>query len=374
MNTRDWKGAFGPTPESFKQKVSFALKDAKEGKPVKKIRAATVVALALAVILLAAVAYAAAAKWGLFSFLEYRYNLTMPPEAKDALQTNLPQTGGEEAEVIFKVREALYDGTQLHVIIEARPKENEKILLLGFDQIPEDLISNAGPLYEGDSRTFAQVAAEEGKRLVLVNLYVQQNGVHLDGSADCLLEEDGTLAVHLSSSLNAEGASIPLVCGYTVLAWQDDGKEPSGDQMVRGKFSFDLPASNERTQQAFSGPVVIENTGVAVERVILTKTAAGLYAELTFSILPDASEAEKTLARDGLWFEYLDENGVRIESGTSDSGSIEGLLLPDGTRSDTTFVQTESLNLWELPDSVTIRAYDCWEKTRFGQHTFAKDE
>jgi hypothetical protein len=80
---------------------------------VRKIKTATVIALAMIVLLLGAVAYAAATQWGVFSFLEYRYDKQMPPEAKNALQTNVPQVGGDEADVAFKVREALYDGKQL---------------------------------------------------------------------------------------------------------------------------------------------------------------------------------------------------------------------------------------------------------------------
>ncbi len=373
MNARDWKGAFGPTPESFKQKVSFALKDAKEGKPVKKIKAATVAALALTVILLAAVAYAAAAKWGLLSFLEYRYNLAMPPEAKGAIQTDLPQTGGEEAEVSFKVREALYDGIRLHLIVEARPKAPGKVLLIGPGMNPGDMVSNAGPAYAGDERTFAQAALEEGKRLLEVNIGVSAGGGDIIGAVDTLSEEDGTLVLHLYGPLQTDAQTLTLDCDYFLLPWQDE-KTHLRDQMVRGQFTVELPVSVSSQQSQYSGPEAIDGTGVTVDKIVLTKTSAGIYAELTFSISPDATEAEKALARDGLWFEYLGEAGKRIEMGTTAEGSIGGMDLADGTVSDTTFVQTESLNLWELPGSITVRSYDCWEKTRFGQHTFAKDK
>ena len=372
MGSRDWKAAFGPTPEAFKQKVSFTLRKVKEDKPVRKIKTATVVALAMIVLLLAAVAYAAATRWGVFSFLEYRYDKQMPPEAKNALQTNVPQTGGDEADVAFKIREALYDGNQLHVIIEARPKDGEKIFLMGFDQMPEDLVSNAGPLFEGDKRTFKQAAAEEGKTLFSIGMGIKANGSHVDGSADCIMEEDGTLVIHLSGRLNMPGETVLLSCSYAVSKWAE-GKTAAG-QPVRGEFTFELKTDTNRTQKQFSGPVAMEKTGVTVDKILLTRTDAGVYAELTFTITPDATEAEAALARQGLWFEYLDDQGQHIELGTSSQGSIDGIMLADGTKSDTQFVQTESLDLIELPDSVTVRGYDCFEKTRFGQYTFTADK
>jgi hypothetical protein len=76
----------------------------------------------------------------------------------------------------------------------------------------------------------------------------------------------------------------------------------------------------------------------------------------------------------GLWFEYLDDKGQQIQMGTSSEGSIDGVALPDGTKSDTQFVQTESLDLMDMPDSLTVRGYDCMEKTRFGQYTFTADK
>jgi hypothetical protein len=321
---------------------------------------------------LAAVAYAAATRWGVFSFLEYGYDKQMPPEAKDALQTNVPQTGGGEADVAFKIREALYDGNQLHIIIEARPKDAGKFFLMGFDQMPDDLVSNAGPLYEGDERTFKQAAAEDGKSLISIGMGIEANGSHMDGSADCLMEEDGTLVINLSGPLSMKGETVPLTCVYSISKWIDE--KPSAGQTVRGEFTFELKADTNRTQKQFSGPVAIEKTGVTVDKILLTRTDAGVYAELTFTISPDATEAEAASARDGLWFEYLDDNGQHIDLGTSSQGSIDGVMLPDGTKSDTQFVQTESLDLIELPDSVTVRGYNYMEKARFGQHTFTADK
>ena len=132
MNERNWKGAFGPTPETFTKSISFALRKVKEEQPVRKIKTATVLAISMVILLMAAAAYAAATQWGLFSFMEYRFGQKMPPEAQNALQTNVPQTGGEEVDVTIKVREALYDGQQLHVIVEVRPKEPDKVLLMAF--------------------------------------------------------------------------------------------------------------------------------------------------------------------------------------------------------------------------------------------------
>ncbi len=364
MNDRNWKGAFGPTPDAFKRNISFAIHKVKEEQSVKKIKAATVLAISMIILLMAAVAYAAATQWGLNSF-----NQKMPPEAQGALQTNLPQTGGEEADVRVKVREVLYDGQQLHVIVEVRPKEPDKVLLMAFDSVPEDVVLNGGPVYANDQRTYAQVAKEEGRRLMNVNFHIEEAE---EQAADSVLEEDGTLVAYLSSPLHVQGASIPLTCGYVIQKY-DQGKPLPPEQSIRGKIGFDVTASTNKKTHLYSGPIAIEKTGVTVDKIMLTQTDAGVYAELTFSVLPEASKAEKELAENGLWFEYLDEKGQRIGGGTTGRGGIDRLTLADGTKSDTAFVQTESLDLLTLPDSLTVRGYDRWEQTRFGQHTFAAE-
>ena len=73
------------------------------------------------------------------------------------------------------------------------------------------------------------------------------------------------------------------------------------------------------------------------------------------------------LTDDGLWFEYLDENGDIIGSGALGGGSI-GPINESTLRNR----QTDSLAAMDaLPDTVTLRAYNCWTKERYETHAFS---
>jgi hypothetical protein len=140
------------------------------------------------------------------------------------------------------------------------------------------------------------------------------------------------------------------------------------DSVERASLPFTLKSASAGDVNVYKQqqPSIVEGTGVRVERVELKRTALDIYAELYYTIDPSATKEEKALAADGLWFEYLDADGNRLADGLRGTGSIE-------ETGDGGFVQKTSLaSIETLPSSVTVRAFDCWEKARYGSITLDK--
>ena len=70
-------------------------------------------------------------------------------------------------------------------------------------------------------------------------------------------------------------------------------------------------------------------------------------------------EAAYAATEDGVWFEFLDENGDALSGGVTSSGEV-------ARQEDGSLVQSGSLAAQNgLPESVTLRAYNCWTKERY---------
>ncbi len=118
--------AYGEIPERFDRCLADALR--MEEKPVKKKRRAVVLIAALLIVLLAATAIAVAGKIGLLDILS-QFNKGAR-FASDMVATDIRQTGGDTENVRFTVREAIYDGYAVHVLIEAAPKEEGAAVMM----------------------------------------------------------------------------------------------------------------------------------------------------------------------------------------------------------------------------------------------------
>ena len=63
---------------------------------------------------------------------------------------------------------------------------------------------------------------------------------------------------------------------------------------------------------------------------------------------------------DGLVFEFLDENGEQLKPGSVADGTVED--LGDGRYREITSIETGDLESFA---TLRMRAFDCWNKTRF---------
>ena len=74
-----------------------------------------------ACLILATAALAVANHWGLFDFLNSGQSGGALPEAAEIVATDPPQEGGEGELASFKLREAVYDGEYVYMVVDATP-------------------------------------------------------------------------------------------------------------------------------------------------------------------------------------------------------------------------------------------------------------
>ncbi|HWR21985.1 MAG TPA: hypothetical protein VN366_00780 [Feifaniaceae bacterium] len=322
------------------------------------------VLIAACILLLATTAYAAAVRFGVASFFERR-GKQLPDNAAGMVETAVPQQTPGNALVTFSVREAVYSGEQFYAVLEARPTKADDYLLLCMDTMPDDPAGNMG--IPDTNATLEELAAQQGKALLRVGADIYLGERYVMETADYLTEADGTVVMMLSGTGAGNAGKQQFTCKTSVIPYDAQGGMLLDDEQ-KNSFPFTLEAASLSDPIIYrqKHPAVVEGAGVTVERVEWKETALEIYAELYFKIDPSATAEQRALASDQLWFEYLDANGSRLADGLTGIGSIE--QTEDGG-----FVQKTSLAAMDtLPASITVRAYDFAEETRFGSITLER--
>ena len=364
----DWKNAFGAVPDAFQKSVRIALgriqeRETMQHTTIKRSKRRAVL-IAACILLLATTAYAAAVHFGIASFFERR-GKQLPDNAAGMVQTAVPQKTPDSALVSFSVREAVYSAEQFYVVLEARPTKPDDFLLLCMDAMPDDPALNMG-IADTDA-TLKELAVQQGKTLLQVGAGIFIGEQYVMNTADYLTESDGTVVMMLSGTGAGNAGKQQFMCKTSVIPY-DAQANIRMDAEKKDSFTFTLeaPAFNEPILYGEQQPTVVKGAGVTVERVEWKATALEIYAELYFKINSSATAEQRAVASKSLWFEYLDANGNRFADGISGIGSIE-------ETGDGGFVQKTSLAAMEtLPASITVRAYDFAEETRFGSVTLEK--
>jgi len=251
MTKQEWENAFGSAPERFQRVVAYQLRKNEEEQPVKKIKGLTVIAIACVITLLGAVAYAAANQWDIQSFIGRWSGGVITEEGQKALQTMQPGAyTAENDDVIVTVRQAIYDGETLYVMVAATPKNPEKVLFLLVDSLKDDPVHNLGlPEHENDLTPIQDSELAKGKALLCVEAAVQVNGDRPDGGAGGhqALEADGTMVSYMewgfSVADDVEEVEVTCVTYY----WD---KKVDGEETFIEKISFTFPLKVTRMEQA----------------------------------------------------------------------------------------------------------------------------
>ncbi len=82
-----------------------------------------------------------------------------------------------------------------------------------------------------------------------------------------------------------------------------------------------------------------------------------IYTEIEFTVI----DKDKYIATEnGLWFEFIDENGNRLPFGADSAGSIEATDAAEPVDGNPgSFIQKGSLRAAEtLPEEITLRGYN----------------
>lgn len=356
------KNAFGKADDGFENNVYrtlATLQKAEEKKTMKRISLRWAAAIAIACMMITTTALALSNTWGVLDFITGRSNIKVLPDAVEIIEKNVPQKGGQSERAAFMVREAVFDGQNIYIVVEIKPSRPE-YLLLGTDANPSDPVENMGPLFSGNDGTIANYAHENNK--VMIHTWAGIMGQNY--SADFILEDDGTLVYMLNGRYegDAKEMDMELSCGTATFVNLEGKDSIDVSNMQRTTLFVTLKSSDAKDTVTCTTPVIFSDCGVRVDKITLTGSAMAIYTEIGFTVIDEQKFAEND---NGLWFEFLDENGERLPSGAATTGTITA------DDSGKHFVQTDSLQASEvLPSEIILRGYNCWEKNRYETHTF----
>lgn len=125
------RALYPPMDEAFARRVQQSLAAQKE-EPIVKRKLSMGAVLALCLVLLAGIAMAVSAHLGVLDFLG---GAPVPDEGRQAVQTELKQTGGTLSDVTVRVRDAVSDGRLLMLAVEARPVRAGEMVLNPTDDL-----------------------------------------------------------------------------------------------------------------------------------------------------------------------------------------------------------------------------------------------
>lgn len=167
------------------------------------------VAIALAVVLMLSASIAVAEELGLFDFLARKMGQTVLPGANELVQSDVAY--GETADVTFTVKQAVYDGKSVSLLVEMRAKD-EETFLMGRSWSPDREVGWYASAIEGiddsDPRTLAEYAREKGyTRFVEATI---ENG----DTYNCI-EEWNSNVLTLLCTFDAEGDELTLAIEYS---------------------------------------------------------------------------------------------------------------------------------------------------------------
>ena len=356
----DLDNAFGQAGDGFQNNVYLTLAKlhkSEDRKPMRTLGLRLAAVIAAACTVFAATALALSNTWGIMDFLTNRQNNEVLPGASDIVQRDVPQTGGQSEMVAFSVREAVFDGKDIYIVVEAKPAEPE-YLLLGSDSMPSYPISDLGPLFSSQTGTIRDYAAEHGKTVIRASI-----GMAGNCSIDFLLESDGTLVYLLNGRYDGDEVGVlnlEVTCAVSPFIAENgtDMIDESNIQII--PLTVALENTGTKDTVSSTAPAVYSDCGVRVDSVTLTGSPMAVYAVIEYTVIDEELFSETD---SGLWFEFLDESGEQIPFST---GSIEEL---DG--SGLRFVQNTSLQAAEtMPHSIILRGYNAIEKNRYEAHTF----
>ncbi len=341
-------------PESVRAKYMDTLSNLpeKNGKKKEKrkrmvfsyVKAAVLAAVCFAFV--GTTAYAAGHYFGIFDFLKGS-SRELPIEAEKLVIENIVQEKEditEESVADYTVKEATCDRESIYIVIEASAKKSGKYLFVPEDAMGEEAISNWGM---DSDMSASEYAASKGLAMVrigggIVNteeLGVSSSSIYFRSVSDDVMD------IMIESGKGEKGKTMEVVCAGTAVM---EGAANMEDVM-RSEIRFMLTDISESKVvdyvPADSGEIA--GTDIKLTKVSAIQTTIGTYLEIY---------GEGTDNAPGLEFRIAGENRGK-ENGA------EGMRQMESGE----YVWKIRLEKIELGDTFTLEAYDCWEKTVYGE-------
>jgi hypothetical protein len=162
----------------------------------------------------------------------------------------------ENDDVAVTVREALYDGNTLYVMVAATPKHPEKTLLMLLDGLVEDPVCNLGLQdHENDMTPIKDSELAKGKVLLGIEPQVFINSIGTNGgSGHQAMENDGTLVSWIEATMSVSPDVEEVEVGCVIHMWDKQAK-PEDFDFQKVSLSFPLKVTR-LTQEAVVWPAL----------------------------------------------------------------------------------------------------------------------
>ena len=245
-------------------------------KAERPVRMKKCVAIALAALLMLSATAAIAEELGLFDFLARMMGQTVLPEANELVQTDLAY--GETEHVTYTIKQAVYDGKSVSLLVEMRAKD-EETFLMGPGWWMEDPIG--GYIYNieaeamAEKRTVAQYAADNG-----YTRFVEPSLSFIGYGWSCVDEwVDNTLTVLYSFPAAGDTLTLP----FEYFSCEHSLTERSDFQRVPDTITLKAntkPLWEVSSTESFDAP----GFGVRVDSVSITGTVVQSYWTINYTI------------------------------------------------------------------------------------------
>lgn len=350
---------------------------------VKKTSATVIILIALIAVLSTSALAAALKAWGLIDFAGSHVGAYVPANYEDSI--TIENKIVEMDSVTCTFQESYYDGRILRLTAKIDPKKD--VFLLTYDSAIDDPIGRLFPYLPdtNDNGTQAETIGEYALRVCdgrLVYISLGIDNEFLLGSCNSIMNDDGSVKCYMEYQFENESDQMNTTVTLRCIPGTVTEETLMSDEAL---FDFESEES-ARVDMTFNRvsvktlicdtPMSFPEVGVRVTHVEMMVTPLEIRYNLDFEVTNlTAFNAQD----DGLFFEFIEPNSTeaenanqRLNGGLTGGGTVSRL---DGRNEEaaeigTVYRQSDSLGLNELSEQYTIRAYNCWDKTRYESKTF----
>ena len=254
---------------------------AKEERPVRMKK---FVAIALAMVMLLTTTVAVAEELGLFDFLARKIGQTVLPGANELMQNNVAY--GETDAVTYTIKQAMYDGKSVSLLVEMRAKD-EKTFLMGPGWWTEDPMGSYLYTTEAEilteKRTVAQYAADNGYTRIV------EPSVEINRGDYSVIDEWKDNVLTVLYSFNAEGDELVLPIEY--FACEITSAGPTNFERIPDTITLKAtkPLWTVSSDESFDAP----GFGIRIDGITITGTPVQSYWTIDYTVT-DAETARNT--------------------------------------------------------------------------------
>lgn len=254
------------------------IRQATHEKEERPVRMKKFVAIAMVAVLMLTASVGIAEGLGLFDFLAKTMGQEALPGANELVKTNVAY--GETDDVTYTIKQAVYDGKAVALLMEFRAKD-DKTMLMGSIWSPDEQIGWYESFMEGidanDERTFSEYAAENGyTRFATASLRVV-------ASDDSQIESWNNNVLTVLLSFSAEGDELVVPFEFRSRTYTYDTTYHM-DELQRISDEIVLKAAEPlwtvSSTQSFDAP----GFGIRVDGLTLTGTVVQSYWTIDYTV------------------------------------------------------------------------------------------